>query len=92
MPRIVPVPSHHRVTVANVALWTVQVALAALFLLVGVTTLVAPMQALTAQSPLSASVLRVIGLLEALSRLGLVLPGLFRVREELTVLAAGGPC
>ncbi|HEX8905701.1 MAG TPA: DoxX family protein [Longimicrobiaceae bacterium] len=74
----------------NVALWTVQVLLAALFLFAGVTKLVMPAAALTAQGPFSAEFLRFIGVCETLGALGLILPGIFRIRQELTPLAAAG--
>jgi hypothetical protein len=89
MPRIAAVPAR-RAAVANVALWIVQVLLAALFLYAGVSKLVMPAEALTAQSAMPAAFLRAIGVLEALGALGLLLPGLLHRREELTSLAAGG--
>ena len=73
------------------ALWIVQVLLALLFLFAGVTKLVLPNEALT-QGPIVLPVLflRFIGALEALGGLGLVLPGLLRIRTGLTPLAAAG--
>jgi hypothetical protein len=76
--------------VAHILLWAVQGVLAALFLFAGGMKLVLPIAALTAQSPLPGAFVRGVGVLEVLGALGLVLPGLFRVRGELTALAAGG--
>ena len=75
---------------ASVALWTIQVLLAALFLFAGIFKLLAPAAALTAQGPFTAGFLRFIGVCETLGALGLVLPGLLRIGRELTPLAAAG--
>ena len=74
----------------TVRLWTVQSALAALFLFAGATKLVMPADELTKNSDFSASFLRFIGICEALGGIGLVAPGIFRIRRELTSLAASG--
>jgi hypothetical protein len=74
----------------NAGLWTVQIALAALFLFAGVMKLVVPMAALEAQSGMSGEFLRFIGLAEFLGALGLILPGWTRIRTALTPLAAAG--
>jgi len=71
-------------------LWTLQALLAALFLFAGVMKLVLPAQVLTAQSPLPVAFLRFIAVCETLGALGLILPGLFRIRTGLTPLAAAG--
>ena len=71
-------------------LWTVQVLLATVFLFAGGMKLVLPVEALTAQTPLPGALLRFIGTVEVLGALGLMLPGLVRIRTELTPLAAGG--
>jgi len=71
-------------------LWTAQALLAALFLFAGVMKLILPVQVLTAQSPLSGSFLRFIGVCETLGALGLILPGLLHIRTGLTPLAATG--
>ena len=71
-------------------LWIVQAALAALFLFAGGMKLVSPIAALTQQVPLPGLFLRFIGLVEVLGALGLILPGLLRIRTELTPLAAAG--
>ncbi len=72
-------------------LWTAQVVLCLLFLFAGGIKLVAPL-AMLQQGPvaLPGTFLRLIGALEVLGGLGLVLPGLFRVRRALTPLAAVG--
>ena len=74
----------------NVALWTVQGLLAALFLFAGGMKLVIPVEALAAQSPFSGEFMRFIGVCETLGALGLVLPGLFRIARWLTPVAAVG--
>jgi len=75
----------------NVALWIVQVLLAALFVFSGSMKLVLPIEEMTKQMPsLPGWFLRFIGVAELLGGLGLVLPGLFRVATSLTALAATG--
>jgi hypothetical protein len=76
--------------VKPVALWIVQGLLAALFLFAGGFKLATPMADLARVSPLPAAFLKFIGVCEVLGALGLVLPGLFRVRRDLTPLAAAG--
>src|SRR5690242_1863730 len=71
-------------------LWTVQGLLAALFLFAGGMKLAMPVQVLTEQSHMSGLFLKFIGLCEVLGALGLVLPGVFHVQEELTPFAAAG--
>lgn len=75
---------------ANTALWTTQAALAALFLIAGWTKLAMPIAELAAQSNLPGELLRFIGIAELLGAFGLILPGLFRIRRDLTVMAAAG--
>ena len=72
------------------ALWIVQVLLALMFLFAGVTKLVLPIEELTAQMPMPELFLRFIGVVEVLGALGLILPGLLRIRPGLTPLAAAG--
>jgi DoxX-like family len=74
----------------NYALWVVQGLLAALFLFAGVTKLVLPLEALTGEIPLPGLFVRFIGVAEALGAIGLILPGLLRIRPALTPLAAVG--
>ena len=75
---------------ANVALWAAQILLAALFLFAGGMKLVLPIAEMTKQVALPGSFLRFIGVAEVAGALGLVLPGLFRIRQYLTPLAARG--
>ena len=75
---------------SRVALWVVQSVLAALFLFAGGMKLVAPAADLARMSALSPAFLKFIGACEVLGALGLVLPGIFRVRRTLTPLAAAG--
>ena len=72
------------------ALWIVQGLLAALFLFAGGMKLVLPVEELTAQVPLPGLFVRFIGVCEVLGALGLILPGLLRIRPGLTPLAAAG--
>jgi hypothetical protein len=72
------------------ALWIVQGLLALLFLFAGGMKLVLPLEALTAQMPLPGMFVRFIGVAEVLGAIGLILPGLLRVRPGLTPLAAAG--
>lgn len=76
--------------IPGIALWIVQAVLAALFLFVGGFKLAAPMADLARVSPLPALFLKFIGACEVTGALGLVLPGLFRIRVGLTPLAAAG--
>ena len=71
-------------------LWTIQVLLAALFLFAGVMKLVLPLDKMTGPVPVPGLFLRFIGVCETLGALGLILPGLFRIRPSLTPLAAAG--
>jgi len=73
-----------------VGLWIVQVLLAALFALSGVFKLITPVQDMPLPYPLPGVFIRFIGTLEVLGALGLVLPGLLRVRQSLTPIAAAG--
>ena len=74
----------------GVALWIVQVLLAALFLFAGGMKLVVPVEMLAGPVPLPEAFIRFIGVAEVLGALGLVLPGLLRIRTGLTPLAATG--
>ncbi len=75
---------------ANIALWIVQGLLALLFLFAGGMKQVMPAQALSAGSGLPGEFMRFIGVAEMAGALGLVLPGLLRVRRGLTPAAAVG--
>ena len=72
------------------ALWIVQGLLALLFLFAGGMKLVMPIEALTGQTPLPGLFVRFIGVAEVLGAVGLILPGLLRIRPGLTPLAAAG--
>ena len=74
----------------NVALWIVQGLLSALFLFAGGAKLVLPLDQMTGPVVLPGWFLRFIGVAEMLGALGLVLPGLLRIRPGLTSLAAAG--
>ena len=71
-------------------LWVIQGLLAALFLFAGGFKLALPLAALAKVSPLPAPFLKFIGACEVTGALGLILPGLLRIRTDLTPLAAAG--
>jgi hypothetical protein len=77
--------------VMTIVLWITQALLAALFLFAGGIKLVMPLEALQ-QGPiyLPGLFLRFIGVVEVLGALGLILPGILRIRPNLTPLAAAG--
>jgi len=74
----------------GVRLWIIQGVLAALFLFAGVMKLIMPLQALAAASHLPGVFMRFIAIAEILGAIGLILPGLLRIRPALTPLAALG--
>jgi DoxX-like family len=74
----------------NKLLWIVQALLALLFLFAGGTKLALPAEALAKQATLPIPFLRFIGVCEVLGAVGLILPGLLRIRTGLTPLAAAG--
>src|SRR5688572_11309167 len=79
----------------NIALWIIQVLLALLFLFAGGTKLVLPIDVMLSmgspnQVVLPGLLFRFIGVCEVLGALGLILPGLLRIRPGLTPLAAAG--
>jgi uncharacterized membrane protein YphA (DoxX/SURF4 family) len=79
----------------NIALWIIQVLLALLFLLAGGMKLIIAPDVLAAmgspnQVQLPGLLVKFIGLCETLGGLGLILPGLLRIRRGLTPLAAVG--
>ena len=74
----------------NVALWIVQGLLAALFLFAGGAKLVMSLDQMAGPMALPGWFLRFIGVAEVLGALGLILPGLLRIRSGLTPLAAAG--
>jgi DoxX-like family len=76
-------------------LWVVQVLLALFFLFAGGYKLVVPIEAMNAAAPpnaihFSGLFMKFIGVCEVLGALGLILPGLLRIRPGLTPLAAAG--
>ncbi|MGH8650481.1 MAG: DoxX family protein, partial [Burkholderiales bacterium] len=71
-------------------LWIVQALLALLFLFAGGMKLVLPIEEMTKEMPMPGLFLRFIGVAEVLGALGLILPGLLRIRPGLTPLAAAG--
>ena len=72
------------------ALWMVQGLLALIFLFAGGMKLILPLDELTEQMPLPGLFVRFIGVAEVLGAIGLILPGLLRIRPGLTPLAAAG--
>jgi uncharacterized membrane protein YphA (DoxX/SURF4 family) len=72
------------------ALWIVQALLALEFLAAGSMKLVMPIDELTAQFPLPGLFIRFIGCCEVAGALGLILPGVLRIKQYLTPLAARG--
>jgi hypothetical protein len=72
------------------ALWTVQGLLAIVFVMLGLMKLIAPLDDLVAQMALPGLFIRFIGLVEVLGAVGLILPGLLRIKTGLTPLAAAG--
>ena len=79
----------------NILLWIIQILLALLFIFAGGMKLVVPTDLLMAQAPPGSTqfpswFMKFIGVVELLGGLGLILPGIFRRRQELTPLAAAG--
>jgi uncharacterized membrane protein YphA (DoxX/SURF4 family) len=76
----------------NVALWIVQILLAALFLFAGGVKLVTPIEEMLKQMPLQLPgwFLRFTGVVEVLGAIGLIVPWLTVIRPGLTPLAAAG--
>jgi len=76
--------------IMRILLWTIQILLAGLFLFAGGVKLVLPLDQLAGPITLPGWFLRFLGVAEVLGALGLILPGLFRTKRELTPLAAWG--
>ena len=79
----------------NILLWILQILLALTFLFAGGTKLVLPTEVLNSMAPPNAIIfpgwfLKFIGLCEVLGALGLILPGVFRRKQHLTIYAAIG--
>ncbi len=80
----------HRQSILTSTLWIIQGLLALLFLFAGSMKLIVPIQILLAQMPLPGLFLKFIGVAEVAGAIGLILPGLLRIRPILTPLAACG--
>jgi uncharacterized membrane protein YphA (DoxX/SURF4 family) len=79
----------------NIALWIIQILLALLFLFSGGMKLIIPPDVLASmgspnQVHLPGRFVQLIGVFEVLGGIGLILPGLLRIRRGLTPLAAVG--
>jgi len=74
----------------NVLLWVVQGLLALVFLVAGGSKLIMPIEEMTKQIAFPGPFLRFLGVAEILGAIGLLLPGLLRIRPGLTPLAAVG--
>ena len=72
----------------RIALWSLQTLLALIFVMTGAMKLLTPADIMEAQTPLPIVVVRFIGLCEVAGALGMILPGLLRIRPSLTPLAA----
>jgi uncharacterized membrane protein YphA (DoxX/SURF4 family) len=85
------VPSTHTPNrKTTVLLWIIQGLLALVYLFAGAMKFIIPMEQMTKQIPLPGLFLRFIGVAEVLGAIGLILPGLLRIRPGLTPLAAAG--
>jgi hypothetical protein len=74
----------------NVLLWIVQGLLVIVFLFAGGMKLVMPIEAMQGAIALPGLFLRFLGVAEVAGAIGLILPGLLRIRPGLTSLAAIG--
>jgi hypothetical protein len=74
----------------NALLWSLQGRVAGLFPFAGGMKLAMPIAALVQMTKLSGAFMRFIAVAELVGAVGLVLPGLVRVKQELTPLAAAG--
>lgn len=72
------------------ALWTAQILLALLFLFAGAMKFLMPIEKMQQPVALPAAFIYFIAVAEIAGALGLILPGLLRIRTELTPLAAVG--
>jgi hypothetical protein len=82
--------STRRRPIVTYALWIVQGLLALIFLFSGGMKLILPLEMLAGPVPLPGLFIRFIGVAEVLGAIGLILPGLLRIRPGLTPLAAAG--
>jgi uncharacterized membrane protein YphA (DoxX/SURF4 family) len=76
--------------VTNRAVWTAQTLLALLFIFAGTMKFLMPPEKMQGPIALPLGFIYFIGMMEILGGLGLVLPGVFRIRTELTTVAAVG--
>jgi hypothetical protein len=76
--------------VMNKVLWTVQGLVALIFLFAGGAKLVMPVAQMAQQTGLPGPFLQFVGVCEVLGAIGLILPGLLRIKPGLTPLAACG--
>ena len=90
MPRTAQSAARRSSKRANASLWTIQTLLALVFLFAGGMKLVVPIEMLKGPVALPGAFMRFIGVCETLGALGLILPGVFRIRTALTPLAASG--
>jgi hypothetical protein len=74
----------------SATLWVIQAVLALIFLFSGAAKFVLSAEQMKGPVELPVLFVRFIGICEVLGALGLILPGLFRIRERLTPLAAAG--
>ncbi len=88
MPSILPSRHAGRTKAANVSLWAAQSLLAVVFLFAGVVKLAMPLAPVAQQTGLPVAFLRGVAVAELLGALGLILPGVLRIRPALTPLAA----
>jgi uncharacterized membrane protein YphA (DoxX/SURF4 family) len=72
----------------NKVLWVVQGLLALQFMFAGTMKLIMPIEEMTKQMAMPGLFLRFLGVAEILGGLGLILPGLLRIKTFLTPLAA----
>jgi len=75
---------------ANIALWVVQVLVAAVFLMAGSTKFMMPVDQMTKGTVFTGGFMHFIGACELLGALGLLLPGITRRHRGLTPVAALG--
>ncbi len=74
----------------NIALWIIQILLAALFVFAGGMKLILPVAEMTKEMAMPGWFLRFIGVAEVAGAIGLVVPWLVGIRPKLTPLAAAG--
>jgi putative oxidoreductase len=84
----------NRPRILNIGLWTAQVVLATVFIMAGFMKTTLPIDQLSLSVPWAKDVpealVRFIGISELLGGIGLLLPGVFRIKPRLTPYAASG--